>query len=258
MNPSRHPGPLRSRFGRRLLLLFVGATVFPTAVVATLSYRQVTRYLVVQSESGLHQASKALGAAVFERLLMADATLKNVAAGPALADALQGVTTESPLVDPSAAKRFTALELVRRDGRRLGLVGALADVPRLSARDSADVAEGLPLLTARHVDGNATRIYMVRSVVLGPERVEGMLVGEIDADYLWATSDQSLISSGTILAVRDDSARVLMKTIAGAHSSTFGSHSTCDAKSTAAARGAVTSRSEQLAAATAMAAAPAH
>ena len=89
MNPSRHPGPLRSRFGRRLLLLFVGSTVLPTAVVATLSYRQVTRYLVAQSETSLHQASKAFGAAVFERLLMADATLKNVAASPALPHALQ-------------------------------------------------------------------------------------------------------------------------------------------------------------------------
>jgi predicted signal transduction protein with EAL and GGDEF domain len=48
----RHPGPLKSRFGRRLQLLFVGSTVLPTAVVATLSYRQVTRYLVAQKRPG--------------------------------------------------------------------------------------------------------------------------------------------------------------------------------------------------------------
>ena len=94
MNPSRHPGPLKSRFGRRLLLLFVGSTVLPTAVVATLSYRQVTRYLVAQSETSLHQASKAFGAAIFERLLMVDATLKNVAASPAFADALRRPPSE--------------------------------------------------------------------------------------------------------------------------------------------------------------------
>jgi diguanylate cyclase (GGDEF)-like protein len=219
MNPSRHPGPLRSRFGRRLLLLFVGSTVIPTAVVATLSYRQVTRYLVAQSESGLHQASKAFGAAVFERLLMADATLKNVAAGTALAAASGAAKTDTwPKVDPSAVRRFTALEFIQRDGRRVSLMGALTDVPSLSAPDSADVAEGLPLLLSRHWDGGATRTYLVRSLAPGPNRVEGLLVGEIDADYLWATSDQSLISSGTILTVRDDSARVLMKSIAGAHS----------------------------------------
>ena len=218
MNPSRHPGPLRSRFGRRLLLLFVGATVLPTAVVATLSYRQVTGYLVVQSETGLHQASKAFGAAIFERLLLADATLKNVAAGPAFAVALRNrPVKEASNVDPSAWRQFTALEFVGRDGRRVPLVGALTDLPAVSARDSADLAEGLPLLAARHVAGGTSRMYMIRSVVHGTTRVDGLLVGEVDTDYLWATSDQSLISSGTILAVRDDSGHVLMKSIAGVH-----------------------------------------
>ena len=219
MNPSRHPGPLKSRFGRRLLLLFVGSTVLPTAVVATLSYRQVTRYLVAQSETSLHQASKAFGAAIFERLLMVDATLKNVAASPAFADALRRPSSEdAPTLDPSASRRFTALEYVGRDGRRVPLVGALTDVPTVSPRDSADLAEGLPLLLARHVAAGTSRMYVIRSVVSGPARTEGLLVGEIDTDYLWATSDQSLISSGTILTVRDDANRVLVRSIAGAHS----------------------------------------
>ncbi len=223
MRPSRHPGPLKSRFGRRLLLLFVGSTVIPTAVVATLSYRQVTRYLVTQSETSLHQASKAFGAAIFERLLMLDATLKNVAAEPGVADRLERRSPEeAPKLDPSASRRFTALEFVGADGRRVPLVGALSEVPRLSGRDSADLAVGLPLLAARRVDGRASRrhesrTYMIRRVVVGRAPVEGLLVGEIDADYLWATSDQSLISSGTILTVRDDGGRMLMSSIAGAH-----------------------------------------
>jgi len=190
MNPSRHPGPLKSRFGRRLLLLFVGSTVLPTAVVATLSYRQVTRYLVAQSETSLHQASKAFGAAIFERLLMVDATLKNVAASPAFADALRHQSSEdAPTLDPSASRRFTALEYVGRNGRRVPLVGALTDVPTVSPRDSADLAEGLPLLLARYVAAGASGMYVIRSVVSGPARTEGLLVGEIDTDYLCAMSD---------------------------------------------------------------------
>jgi diguanylate cyclase (GGDEF)-like protein len=218
MNPSRHPGPLRSRFGRRLLLLFIGSTVLPTAVVATLSYRQVTRYLVAQSETGLHQASKAFGTAVFERLLMADATLKSVLASPGFPTALQHAPlADTPNLDPSASKRFTALEFVERGGHRVPLIGALSDLPVLSRRDSADLAEGLPLLAARYGDGSARRTYMIRRVADDVTQVEGLLVGEIDADYLWATSDQSLISSGTILSVRDDRGRALMSSIAGAH-----------------------------------------
>ncbi|MEZ0335441.1 MAG: EAL domain-containing protein, partial [Gemmatimonadales bacterium] len=70
--------PLQSRFGRRLLLLFVGCAIVPIAVVAVVSYRHVTRHLVRQSETRLHQANKALGLAIFERLLLLDATLKSI------------------------------------------------------------------------------------------------------------------------------------------------------------------------------------
>jgi diguanylate cyclase (GGDEF)-like protein len=219
MNPSRHPGPLRSRFGRRLLLLFVGSTVLPTAVVATLSYRQVTRYLVTQNETSLHQASKAFGAAIFERLLMLDATLKNISTAPALAAAVRRQSPDpAPKLDPSAARRFTALEFVGSGGRRVPLIGTLTNLPNLGPRDSADLVEGLPLLAVRYGDRGATRTFMLRRVAPGPGRIEGLLVGEIDADYLWATSDQSLISSGTILTVRDDSAHVLMTSVAGSQS----------------------------------------
>ena len=72
------PTPLQSRFGRRLLLLFVGCAVVPIAVVAGVAYRHVTQQLRTQTESRLRQSNKALGLAVFERLLLLDATLKSI------------------------------------------------------------------------------------------------------------------------------------------------------------------------------------
>jgi hypothetical protein len=65
-------------FGRRLLLLFVGCALVPIAVVALVSYRHVSRHLLAQSEARLHQANKALGSAIFERLLLLDATLNSI------------------------------------------------------------------------------------------------------------------------------------------------------------------------------------
>ena len=72
------PRPLKSRFGRRLLVLFVGCAVLPIALVASISYRHVTRYLEAQSSSRLDHASEALAQAMFERLLLLDATLKSI------------------------------------------------------------------------------------------------------------------------------------------------------------------------------------
>ena len=48
------------------------------AVLAILSYRQVKQQLYRQSEARLQQANRALGQAVFERLLLLDATLKSI------------------------------------------------------------------------------------------------------------------------------------------------------------------------------------
>ena len=216
----RHPGPLRSRFGRRLLLLFIGCAVLPTAVVATLSYRHVTRYLLTQSETRLHQASKAFGAAIFERLLMLDATLKNIPAQALIPPAKDGDSSAAQALDPHAVRRFTALEFVTDDGMRLPLTGTLAERPRLTERNRADLAAGLPLLTVLRREGLPTRTFLLRRVHEREERVRvnGLLIGEINADYLWATFDQSLITAGTILTVKDDSGHVLVSSVAGVQS----------------------------------------
>ncbi len=70
--------PLRSRFGRRLLALFVGCAFVPMAVLAALSYRHVKHQLYRQSEHRLQQANLALSQAIFDRLLLLDATLKSI------------------------------------------------------------------------------------------------------------------------------------------------------------------------------------
>ncbi|HEV8177037.1 MAG TPA: hypothetical protein VGP44_05050, partial [Gemmatimonadales bacterium] len=70
--------PLRSRFGRRLLTLFVGCAFVPMAVLALLSYQHVKQQLYRQSANRLQQANAALSQAIFERLLLLDATLKSI------------------------------------------------------------------------------------------------------------------------------------------------------------------------------------
>jgi diguanylate cyclase (GGDEF)-like protein len=59
-------------------VLFVGCALVPMAVLAALSYRHVKQQLYRQSASRLQQANRALGQAIFERLLLLDATLKSI------------------------------------------------------------------------------------------------------------------------------------------------------------------------------------
>src|SRR5687767_13649105 len=72
------PRPLHSKFGRRLLALFVGCALLPIGVLALVSYRHVKQQLYTQSEARLHQDNKTFGLAIFERLLLLDATLRGI------------------------------------------------------------------------------------------------------------------------------------------------------------------------------------
>jgi diguanylate cyclase (GGDEF)-like protein len=75
------PNLLRSKFGRRLLALFVGCALGPIALLALLSERHMTRQLENQTRNRLVQANRALGRAIFERLLLLEATLASIPPG---------------------------------------------------------------------------------------------------------------------------------------------------------------------------------
>ncbi|HEX5386689.1 MAG TPA: EAL domain-containing protein [Gemmatimonadales bacterium] len=96
-------GPLRSRFGRRLLALFVGCALVPIGILAALSFRHMTRQLEAQSERRLLESDEALARAIFERLLLLESTLRNV---PPRAVA--------ELVDPPRTPRAPRYEPARR------------------------------------------------------------------------------------------------------------------------------------------------
>ncbi len=216
---------LKSRFGRRLLLLFVGCAVVPISVVAAVSYRHVTQQLRAQSEIRLHQANKVLGLAVFERLLLLDATLKSIpphaliqlkatripprVGSPAPRQTPGGGDNEAGRaliagLDLLARRRFVALEFVEERGRRTPIFGRLESLPTLSASDSSDLTYGLPLLTTERRADLPSRIYLLRRV----DRrggVRGTLIGEVSPEFLWGTVDQSMPSATTMVVVMDES-----------------------------------------------------
>jgi diguanylate cyclase (GGDEF)-like protein len=142
--------PLRSKFGRRLLMLFVGCALVPMAVLAVLSYRHVKQQLYRQSENRLQQANRALGQAIFERLLLLDATLKSI---PPRAIIQLDVAKRMPRVSrkPSTPKLGNRTQAASPDGR-VAMGGILLDrvtrstIPGTGSR--ADLIEASKALIA--------------------------------------------------------------------------------------------------------------
>jgi diguanylate cyclase (GGDEF)-like protein len=241
-------GLLRSRFGRRLLLLFVGCALIPTAVLASLSWRHMTRQLERQSQERLHQANRTLGRAVFERLLLLEATLKNIpptailelARRPAVPGALphragsviDGRTAlggvrgappadipGTPLRDPELTRAVAAgLDLLARS-RFIALeferdVGDAVPVfGRLSQHPSLTPAESAYIRRGR-------TLVVTQHADTAPARIfllrrmdrretRGLFIGEVSPEYLWGTREQGMPVAAASLTVIDDSGHVL-------------------------------------------------
>ena len=74
-------GVLRSKVGRRIFLLFIFCALLPLGLLAFFSLRQVTTHLYRQAEQMLHQESKEVGMATYERFLLLETELKMIISG---------------------------------------------------------------------------------------------------------------------------------------------------------------------------------
>ena len=188
MNQRR--GLLKSRFGRRLLMLFVGCALIPMALLAFLSWRHMTRQLERQSQERLHEANRALGRAVFERLLLLEATLKNIPP-TAIVELAARPAPASPGQAPLRVDGRTALGGAggagREDDRADGQPTAVRD-PEVTRA----VAAGLDLLARS------------RFIALRFDRDIGGAVpvfGRLDATPRLSPADSAFVRQGRTLVV---------------------------------------------------------
>jgi diguanylate cyclase (GGDEF)-like protein len=241
------PRPLKSRFGRRLLMLFVGCAVVPIALVASISYRHATRHLEDQSAARLDHSAEALGHAMFERLLLLDATLKSITpraiaqlrtAGPPAGSATISEKPAAPAspgavrtagdrparsrrrtdadagrmlstgLDLLASRRFAAVEFVAENGRRTPIFGTMGKVPAVPEDQRADLGLGVPLILTRPGPDGARRVFLLRHSG-GAGEPQGTLVGEASPQFLWGAIDLGMPSADTRITIRDDAGDVL-------------------------------------------------
>ena len=134
---------LRSKFGRRLLALFVGCALGPIALLALLSERHMTRQLENQTRNRLVQANRALGQAIFERLLLLEATLASIPPGAVAelekpADTLKTTLDRPHKAQPARSNRTQGSRPAGRvalRGVEMGSAKKAASVPAPPSRD---------------------------------------------------------------------------------------------------------------------------
>src|SRR5690242_3139441 len=156
-----------------------------------------------------------MGLALYERLLLLDATLKSVPPEVVLEQQrARGESDEHGVLtmglDLLASRRFLALEFETDGGRRIPVFGRLAERPPLTGRDRDDLRANLPLIRTISNGMATARTFLLRRLDRG-DQVHGTLVGEVSPDFLWGSLTASLPSPNTVITVTDEISRPLFQ-----------------------------------------------
>ncbi len=185
----------------RIFALFGLCALLPITAQAVLSFSQVTTHLREQTQMRLQQSVKSLGMAVFERLLLYDAMLNGIAADLRTGPFVLSKNLVQELGDPVPQQRFLSLALFVGD-ETTALHGQLDLRPTFTSEEQQHLASGKTLLKVQHAPGQPARLFMAR--LLDPEQPgRGILMGEINGDYLWRTISREFLVPGREVCVFD-------------------------------------------------------
>ncbi len=202
---------LRSKVARRLFTLFICCAILPIGALGFLTFSAVTRQLSEQSQRRLHQASKAIGMGILERLLFLDADLKRVAFQ---VGADPGGPPRPPSEEPGEelGRRFVGLALVAPAGEHTPLLGRMHSPAELGITERQQLVSGGNVVVTRFPPDDPPRIFIARALVPHDPR-SAFLLGEIETTFLWGTGDESTLPPLTELCVLDRSNHVLVNTL---------------------------------------------
>jgi class 3 adenylate cyclase/HAMP domain-containing protein len=199
------PRFLRSKVGRRIVLLFILCALLPIGGLAVVSFTQVTNQLNEQSRQRLRDASKSKGMDILERLTLLELALRMMAANLSTGSAIPTqLSSQGP--NESLEQRFKRLSVVTDGGEPTALLGSAVEFPRnLTEEERRHLATGQSLLITQSDADTLSGVLMLQA--LDPTNLsQGSLVAEINAEYLWGLEG---ISPLTELSVLDASNRVM-------------------------------------------------
>ncbi len=172
---------LRTRVGRRILLLFTICAIIPILVLGAVSYRQVTSQLNQQAGDRAREESDALQNSVSERLLLMDVELQAVAA--TITDDANARGAGSSIA-ASTKSRFTSIVILRPHSTTpTVLLGTAPLIPVPDSAERARLETGRPIIVVTHEEPTPVVLLARPLDPRAPDR--GTIWGAIAERYLW-------------------------------------------------------------------------
>ncbi|MGD8938414.1 MAG: diguanylate cyclase, partial [Gammaproteobacteria bacterium] len=166
-----------------MFILFVVTALIPVALLAALTFNQVTRHISKQTQLHLHQNTKSIGLDIFQKLTNlsqeSDRLAKQFAAEPN-----QSLLLQNLIRDDRYNKNFSALGLLAKDGRYTSVFGKVLNIPPLTQEQLDHSTTGAAMLLNLDSQSGQSRFAIIKA--LHPGDINSVyLVTEIRQDNLW-------------------------------------------------------------------------
>ena len=166
-----------------MFVLFVATALIPVALLAFLTFNQVTRHLSKQTQTHLHQSTKSIGMDIFQRLSMLSQELDRLSKQFA-AEPNQTFLMQRLIRDEKYNRYFNSFGLVTRYGDYTPIFGQTLLLPALNQEQLAHLASGAPLLTALFDPLGQARLIFIKA--LHPhDSNSSYMVTEVQRDTVW-------------------------------------------------------------------------
>jgi diguanylate cyclase (GGDEF)-like protein len=185
---------LRSRFGRRLLLLFVGFGLLPAIAVALLSFQSVREQLTSQAEEQLHSAASLAGRTIRDRLDLVEADLRDLALELECA-------ALAPAPSCGVSLRYGVESLARVDGDTVTALLGVAPPDLREIGRSTGLLPGHSALLSRRDRADRVRLVLVHRVAI--ESGRRLFVATLSRGYLWSDADRESLPGPAQLTLWD-------------------------------------------------------
>lgn len=203
----------KSRFGRRVFLLFVLCALLPLTILTFLSFQKVTTELRSQRHELLADFSKNISMDILNRLLLAKKEwmlgLRPAALGKNVRNEADADGFEALL------EHFVNVALIYEDGSAAVIKGRLSAIPPAAINSVPPSAAGRTTLITvpSQLMPRVSAVYFKDAIGSGQNAAGAYFIGEVDPLFLWGLDRQAGLPHDIELTVFDTDGRALLSSL---------------------------------------------
>ncbi|MCP4368677.1 MAG: PAS domain S-box protein [Deltaproteobacteria bacterium] len=202
---------IQSKLARRIFVLFICCALVPVGILSILSFHHVSKQLNDQSLVYLRYLTKETGISIYDRLLFLETKIQffvsNFLGGGGF-----NIQKKVDNYSEEATQHFKAISFITEKGEQFPLKGIIANPPKITPEEMQHIKTGKTAISIKNHSNLQTRMFMIMLVDQKNPKA-GIVLGEINAAYLWGTAHPDTLPPMTEFCVLDHSKDMLFTTI---------------------------------------------